>query len=100
MLKAVGMTDVEFKKMIRLESFLYGFKALVIGVTLGLGLSYLMFKLALEITNDTELVYHLPIVEVLIVIVGNFIIIYITMKYALGKVNKQNIIDTIRNDNI
>ncbi len=100
MLKAVGMTDVEFKKMIRLESFLYGFKALVVGVTLGLGLSYLMFKLALEITNDTELVYHLPIVEVLIVIVGTFIIIYITMKYALGKVNKQNIIDTIRNDNI
>ena len=100
MLKAIGMTDKEFKKMIRLESLLYGLKALVIGITLGLGLSYLMFKLALEITNDTELVYHLPTMEIIISIIGTFFIIYTTMRYSLNKINKQNIMDTIRNDNI
>jgi len=44
--------------------------------------------------------YTLPIKAILIAIVFVMIIVGIIMKYSLNKINKQNIIETIRNDNI
>jgi putative ABC transport system permease protein len=36
----------------------------------------------------------------LISIAAVFIVVWLIMKYSISKVNKQNIIETIRNDNI
>lgn len=47
MLRAVGMTGREFRRMIWLESLFYGGKALIIGIPLGIIISY-CFHLALE----------------------------------------------------
>lgn len=44
MLKSVGMTSKEFSRMIRLESTFMGIKALLWGIPIGLGLSYLEYK--------------------------------------------------------
>ena len=51
MLKSIGMTKKEFNRMIRLESIFYGFKSLIIGCTLGIGLSYLIYKALLNSIN-------------------------------------------------
>ena len=42
--------------------------------------------------------YHLPVNAILIAIVFVAIVIGIIMKYSMSKINKQNIIETIRND--
>ena len=83
--------------MIRLESIMYGLKALIIGIPLGILGSYFIYK---AFALDTDFGYSLPIVPIIISIVFVFIIVGITMKYSLNKINKQNIIDTIRKDNI
>ncbi|MDO5133125.1 MAG: FtsX-like permease family protein [Eubacteriales bacterium] len=44
MYKSVGMTGGGFRKMIRLETFLYGIRALLIGIPASLLISYLMHK--------------------------------------------------------
>lgn len=44
--------------------------------------------------------YVPPIEAILTSIVFVMIIVGIIMKYSLNKINKQNIIETIRNDNI
>lgn len=46
------------------------------------------------------LVYHLPWKAIVISIVAVFLLITIIMKYSIGKIDKQNIIETIRNENI
>lgn len=97
MLKSVGMTRKEFNRMIRLESIFYGIKSLVIGIPIGIGLSYLIYK-AFEI--DMSMTYMLPFKSIVISIVFVAIVIGIVMKYSMSKINKQNIIETIRNDNI
>lgn len=98
MLKAIGMTDKEFKKMINLESLLYGLKSLVIGLIIGLILSYKIFDIfSSNMLNST---YIPPIKAIIISIIFVFLIIFITMRYSYSKINKQNIIETIRNDNI
>ena len=97
MLKSIGMTKKEFNKMIRLESIFYGLKSLIIGVPLGICLSYLIYK---GFVKNVEMAYILPIKEIIITILVVFILVGIIMKYSLNKINKQNIIETIRKDNI
>ena len=98
MLKSIGMTTKEFNKMIRLESFFYGMKSLLIGIPIGTVLSYLIFK-ALS-SGSLMLKYELPIVGILISIISVFLLIFCIMKYSINKINKQNTIETIRNENI
>lgn len=97
MLKSIGMTNREFNRMIRLESIFYGMKSLLIGIPLGLLGSYAIY---LAFKEGLEFSYALPIQSLVIVILFVSIIIGIIMKYSLSKINKQNIIETIRNDNI
>ncbi len=97
-LKSVGMTKKEFNRMIRLESFFYGMKSLLIGLPIGIFLSYLIFK---ALTSGTLVIkYQLPWGGIIISVLAVFILIFFIMRYSINKINKQNIIETIRNENI
>lgn len=97
MLKSVGMTKREFNRMIRLESIFYGLKSLIMGIPLGLLGSYLIYS---AFKSGLIFDYQIPIKPLIIVVLFVSLIIGIIMKYSLSKINKQNIIETIRNDNI
>ena len=97
MLKSIGMTNKEFNRMIRLESIMYGTKSLMIGIPIGLALSYAIYK---SFAIKTNYGFMIPWWPIIISIIFVFIIVGITMKYSLDKINKQNIVETIRNDNI
>ena len=95
MLKSIGMTSKEFKRMIRLESLFMGIKSLLFGILIGIVLSYLIY-----LSSDSDIPYKLPIVAIIISILVVFILISLIMKYSLNKISKQNTIETIRNENI
>ena len=97
MLKSIGMTKKEFSRMISLESIFMGIKSLVFGIPIGLILSYLIHH---YLTLDSGLPYKMPVIAILIAIITVFILIFIIMKYSMNKINKQNTIETIRNENI
>ena len=97
MLKSIGMTKKEFNRMIRLESIFYGIKSLIIGIPIGILLSYGMYNV---FKDNMQMSYNLPLKAIIISIIFVSIIIGIIMKYSMSKINKQNIIETIRNDNI
>lgn len=97
MLKSIGMTKKEFNRMIRLESLFYGVKSLLFGIPLGLLGGYAIFRAT---GNAIMLDYSFPTMAVLISIVFVFCVVWIIMRASISKVNKQNIIETIRNDNI
>ena len=97
MLKSVGMTTKEFNRMIRLESIFVCSKSLVIGIPVGLALSYLLYRL---MGANSGLHYKLPINGILISSLFVLLLINLLMKYSINKINKQNTIETIRNENI
>lgn len=97
MLKAIGMSTKEFNRMIRLESILYGSKSLIIGLPIGIALSYLIYN---SMDAAITLNYKLPLLAITIAIVFVFLVVFMIMRYSLNKVNKQNIIETIRAENI
>lgn len=97
MLKSIGMTSKEFNHMVRLESLMYAGKALVIGIPLGLVLSYAFYQ---SIANSVDFGWIIPWVAILISIVAVGLLIGVIMRYSVKQVEKQNIIETIRSENI
>lgn len=97
MLKSIGMTKREFNRMIRLESLFYGVKSLIIGIPLGLLAGLGIFK-AFSMNLATDFV--VPYSAIAISIVFVFAVVWLIMRFSIAKVQKQNIIETIRNDNI
>ena len=98
MLKSIGMTKKEFNRMISLESLFYGTKSLIIGIPIGCGLSYLIYKALMD--GSWSYAYSLPYVAIIISVLAVYILVTCIMKYSINKINKQNTIETIRNDNI
>ncbi len=97
-LKSVGMTEKEFNRMINLEVLFYSLKSLLIGIPLGILFSYIMFIAFNQGKN--VIIYNLPIDGIIISIISVFILVFIIMKFSIRKVNEQNIIENIRNENI
>lgn len=97
MLKSIGMTSKEFNRMVRLESLMYSSKALIIGIPLGLGLSYAFYS---SIANSVDFGWIIPWVAILISILAVGLLVGIIMRYSVRQVEKQNIIETIRSENI
>lgn len=97
MLKSIGMTKKEFNRMINLETLFYSTKSLVIGIVLGILGSFGIYK-AFATAFDNG--FKIPLTPIIISIVAVFILVFFIMKFSLKKINKQNIIETIRNDNI
>lgn len=97
MLKSIGMTKREFNNMITLESFFYSFKSLFYGAILGLIGSYLVYKV---FAGRLDFGYILPIKSIIIAILFIVLVVLIIMKYSISKIRKQNIIETIRKENI
>lgn len=97
-LKSIGMTKKEFNRMIRLESLMYGIKSLIIGIPLGVLGVFAIFSAFSR--GNVPMSFVFPWKAILISIAAVIIVVWLIMKYSISKVNKQNIIETIRNDNI
>lgn len=97
-LKSIGMTSHEFNRLVNLETLFYSLKSLLIGIPLGIGLSYLIYMAFSQ--GNRELLYEFPLGGILISILAVFVLVFIIMNYSLKKVNNQNIIESIRNENI
>ena len=103
MLRSVGMTNREFDRMIILESIFCSGKALFFGMPLGLFFGWIVCFLMDMMTNaraNGNSCYIFPITETLFCAVAIMLIVGIIMYYSVSKIRKQNIIETIRNENI
>lgn len=97
MLRSVGMTGREFKRMIWLEGFFYGGKALLIGIPLGILLS-IGFHRALGEGIVTAFV--MPWQGIAIASAAVVVLLLCIMRFSMSRINRRNIIDTIQNENI
>lgn len=97
MLKSVGMTHREFRRMIWLEGFFYGGKALIIGIPVGVLLSF-CFHMALG--EGIVVNFQFPWSATLCSIAAVVALLFGIMHYSMGKINRKNIIETIQNENI
>lgn len=97
-LRSIGMTDKQFTGMVRLESVFISVKALVIGVPLGILISYLLCVMMNRM--DDAIIYEPPYKAIILCIVVVIMLIYAIMKLSMTKLRHNNIIETIKNENL
>ncbi len=95
--RSIGMTSREFNKMIKLESVLIGLKTMIYSVPIAMIVCLFLYNI---INLEANIEFHLPFIPILIALIFVSLLIYTMMKYCLNKVNNQNMIETVRNDNI
>ena len=97
MLKSVGMTQKGFSRMMNYECLLYGSKALLLGLPVSCGITYLIYR-AVKTAYETS--FHLPWAAIGIAVLSVFLVVFATMMYAMSKVKKDNPIDALKNENL
>lgn len=97
MLKSIGITPSKFKKMIIYETLFYGIKAVIYGVPLGI---VCMFIMNMMFGRSFGFAFQISWLHILGIILGVFFILMIAMWYAIAKIRKDNIVETIRNESI
>ncbi|MBR6093920.1 MAG: ABC transporter permease [Lachnospiraceae bacterium] len=94
MFKSIGMTNFCFKKMLFLETFLYGLRALLFGLPISALLSFIIYK---NIPSPSS-AFELNCFTYILVSLGVFAIVGISMFLSAGKTGNETIIDVLKED--
>lgn len=97
MLRSVGMTPKGFNKMINYESIFYGVKALSYGLPISV---LVMYGIHHSLRYTFEYEFSLPWMNILFVITVIFFIVGSAMLYSISKVKNENIIESLKQENI
>ena len=97
MLKSVGMTAKGFNRMMNFECVLYGTRALLFGLPVSVGISYLIH---LAVSEGYQKDFTLPWVALGIAVLSVFLVVFVTMMYSMSKIKKDNPIDALKNENL
>lgn len=97
MLRSVGMSDRDFKKMMNFECAFYGMRALLFGLPIAAISSWLIYK-GMVVGGADNIDFVFPWVSIGISAFSVFFVVFITMLYSISKIKRENIIDAIRDD--
>lgn len=95
MLRSAGMTRGGLNRMICYECLLYGTRALLIGLPLSVALAFLMYRSASFIGASH---FRLDWTAVLIASVMVFLVVFLSMMYAMRKIKRDNPVDALKNE--
>ncbi len=98
MLRSVGLSPKGFNRMIFFESLFFGLKSLFYSLPVSAGLIYLLNNEISGAFNYGKL--FIPWGSIAIAIVGVFIVVLLTMLYSVRKIRKENILNSLREENI
>jgi putative ABC transport system permease protein len=98
MLSSVGMTPQARRRMLNLESLFYGAKALMIGIPIGVFISWVIYHLVARQFGLGS--FEPPWVGILVSIGAVFLLTFATMRYASNRLKGMNIVETLHDVNL
>jgi putative ABC transport system permease protein len=92
------MADRDFNKMMNFECAFYGVRTLLIGLPIAGIISWLIYLGLVVPEKIDNFNYGFPWGSTAISVVGVLFIVFITTRYAISKLKRENIIDALRDD--
>ena len=100
MLRSIGMADREFDRMMRFECLFYGLRTLAFGVPLAAVLSYGIQYAMGSAEQFDNFAIQFPWQSLGASAAGVFLLVAVTMLYAVGKLKRENLLDALREDSV
>ncbi len=97
MLKSIGMTDKELHRMMNYECLMYGTKSLIYGLPVSAGVTFLIYK-SMDIGIESN--FFMPWKAVAVAVFSVFAVVFATMIYSIRKIKSDNLVETLKNENI
>lgn len=97
MLKSVGMSDKDLQNMMNVECLLYGSRAIVYGIPVSILITWLIYRV---ISEGFSTGFYLPYTAIAIAIFSVFAVVFSTMVYSMKKIQQDNPIDALKNENL
>lgn len=97
MLKSMGLDSAGFQKMMNFECLLYGFKGLLYGLPVSILITWFIYR---AISGGLVTDFFIPWYSIVIAVGSVFLVVFATMLYSMQKVKKENIMDTLKDENI
>jgi putative ABC transport system permease protein len=97
MLKSVGLTPGGFRRMLRYESLFYGLTALLYGLPLGIALSAFIY---FQFNGVSTFAFTLPWGAIAACVLGILAIVFVTMMVSGAMIRNDNIVETIKEENV
>ncbi len=98
MLRSVGMSDADFKRMLRFECVFYGMRTLAAGVPVAVLLSFLIHRVFMAVEQMDDVAFTFPWGALAFSVLEVFGIVFLTMAYMAGKIRRENIMDALRDE--
>lgn len=97
MLKSVGLSPRGMRKMMQFECLLYGFRGLLYGLPVSIFVTWLIYR---SVSAGLELDFFVPWYSVCIAVGSVFLVVAITMVYSMRRLNRENTVDALKNENL
>lgn len=101
MVRSVGMSDRDFRRMMNCECVFYGLRTLLISIPLAGFCSWLVY-MGMFVGSSAEdaagIRFLFPWTNIGISLCGVFLVIFVTTLYTVNRIRKENIIDALRDD--
>ncbi len=97
-LRSIGLSPKGFNRMLIFECLFFGLKALFYALPVSLIIILLIHKSINNLVTFDSLI--IPYSSILICVLGVFMITGLCMWYATSRIKRENILETIRNENI
>ena len=100
-LRSIGMTGGQLRHMVRAEMVILGGKGIIYGILIGTGVSYALYRFLWESSDKSyEFAFRLPILEAAICIVLVSLLLALITERRIRKMERRNIVETLRNENL
>lgn len=97
MLRSTGLTNAGFYRILIYECMIYGLRAIAFGLPASFAVAFGIYTVT-RISFDTS--FYVPLSAVVTAVSSVFIVVFLTMLYAIGKIRKANPIDALRTENL
>ncbi|MBO4748961.1 MAG: FtsX-like permease family protein [Lachnospiraceae bacterium] len=99
-LRSIGMTGGQLRQMVRAEMLILGGKGMLYGVLIGTGISYALYRFLWESSDKSfDFAFRVPVLEIVISIAFVSILLAIITERRIRKMERRNIVETLRNEN-
>lgn len=97
MLKSVGLSPRGMRRMMQFECLLYGFRGLLYGLPVSIFVTWLIYR---AVSEGLELSFFVPWYSVAIAVGSVFLVVAVTMVYSMRRLNRENTVDALKNENL